>query len=47
MKITVKVPKLKTRAHIVLFVNDTPFKPKREANKKAYKRNAKHKGRTE
>lgn len=45
MKITVKMPKQKTRAHIILFVKDTPFKPKREDNKKAYKRNKKHKGR--
>ena len=44
MKLKLKVPKHTTRAHIVLFVKDTPFKPKREENKKAFKRHAKHKG---
>jgi hypothetical protein len=43
MKITVKIPK-KTRAHFVLFCKDTPFKPKQVENKKAFKRNPKHKG---
>ena len=46
MKITIKVDaKVKHRAHFVLFCKDTPFKPKKVDNKKAYKRNAKHKGR--
>jgi hypothetical protein len=44
MKIVVKIPQ-KTRAHIVLFCANTPFKPKRAENKKAFKRNPKHKGR--
>jgi hypothetical protein len=44
MKIVVKIPQ-KTRAHIVLFCANTPFKPKRVENKKAFKRNPKHKGR--
>lgn len=34
-----------TRAHYVLFHKDSPFKAKKVENKKAYKRNAKHKGR--
>lgn len=44
MKIVVKIPQ-KTRAHFVLFAKDTPFKPKQVENKKAFKRNPKHKGR--
>jgi hypothetical protein len=44
MKITVKIPH-KTRAHLVLFCADSPFKPKIVANKKAYNRKPKHKGR--
>ena len=44
MKIVVKIPQ-KTRAHIVLFCKDTPFKQKVVENKKAFKRNPKHKGR--
>jgi hypothetical protein len=43
MKIVVKIPQ-KTRAHLVLFVKDTPFKPKRVENKKKFKRQPKHKG---
>lgn len=43
MKIVVKIPH-KTRAHLVLFCKDTPFKPKKVENKKAFKRNTKHKG---
>lgn len=36
----------RTRAHYVLFEEDTPFKPKREDPKKTtYKRRPKHKGR--
>lgn len=43
MKIKIKVPH-KTRAHIVLFCKDTPFKAKVVQNKKAYTRKQKHKG---
>lgn len=43
MKLKIKVPKRASRAHIVLFVNDTPFKPKKEASKKEFKRHPKHK----
>lgn len=32
----------RTRAHMVLFIKDTPFKPKRVETKKAYQRRAKH-----
>jgi len=46
MKIVIKVPK-KHREHFVLFAQNTPFKPKRVENKKAFKRNPKHKGRDE
>jgi hypothetical protein len=46
MKIKIKIPH-KTRAHLVLFCKDTPFKAKRVENKKAYKRNQKHKGKEE
>jgi len=36
----------KTRAHYVLFAEDSPFKPKKEASKKnEYQRRPKHKGR--
>ena len=41
MKIVVKVPH-KTRAHIVLFCANTPFKPKRVESKKQYRRQPKH-----
>lgn len=41
MKIVIKIPK-KTRAHFVLFAKDSPFKPKRVKNKKAYSRKDKH-----
>ena len=44
MKIVIKVPQ-KTRAHFVLFAENTPFKPKRVESKGLYKRNKKHKGR--
>lgn len=44
LKITVEVPKHKTRAHLVLFCEGTPFKQKVVENKKAFKRNKKHKG---
>jgi hypothetical protein len=43
MKIVVKIPH-KTRAHVVLFCADTPFKPKRVERKDLYKRQPKHKG---
>jgi hypothetical protein len=44
MKIVVKIPQ-KTRAHLVLFCKDTPFKQKRVESKMQYKRQPKHKGR--
>ena len=44
MKIVVKLPH-KTRAHFVLFAENTPFKPKKVESKKKFKRNPKHKGR--
>jgi hypothetical protein len=34
----------KTRAHYVLFHEDSPFKPKVVETKKAYQRRPKHKG---
>lgn len=37
-----ELPLRRTRAHRVLFANDTPFKPKRVENKKAYARRPKH-----
>jgi hypothetical protein len=43
MKITIKIPN-KTRAHLVLFCKDTPFKQKRVESKIKYKRQPKHKG---
>ena len=43
MKIVVKMPQ-KTRAHLVLFCANTPFKQKRVESKIAYKRQPKHKG---
>lgn len=36
-----------TRAHIVLFCKDTPFKPKVVKSKVAYTRKSKHKGRSD
>ena len=42
IKITIKVPR-KKRAHQALFDGNLPFKPKVEKNKKAFKRNKKHK----
>jgi len=44
MKIVVKLPQ-KTRAHLVLFCANTPFKQKVVASKVKFKRNPKHKGR--
>lgn len=35
----------KTRAHYVLFAQNSPFKARTVENKKAFKRNPKHKGR--
>lgn len=37
-----EMPRVRTRAHMVLFCEGTPFKPKRVENKKAYVRRAKH-----
>jgi hypothetical protein len=37
-----ELPRQRTRAHVVLFANGTPFKPKRVENKKAYARRPKH-----
>lgn len=37
-KISFVIPKLKSRNHYALFAENTPFKPKKETNKKAYKR---------
>ena len=44
MKITIKIPKVKYRAHLVLFINDTPFKPKVVKSKTKFRRHKKHKG---
>jgi len=44
VKIIIKVPR-KTRAHFVLFAENTPFKPKVVKSKKEYTRKQKHKGR--
>lgn len=46
MKIKVKIPHT-TRAHLVLFCKDTPFKPKRVESKVQYRRQPKHKGKEE
>ena len=46
MKIVVKIPQ-KTRAHFVLFCENTPFKPKRVESKKQFKRKPKHKGKSD
>jgi hypothetical protein len=41
--IVVNIPKVKkTRVHIVLFTNDSPFKPKVVKSKKEFKRQEKH-----
>lgn len=37
--------KMKTRAHRVLFANDTPFKPKVVKSKVRYQRQPKHRNR--
>ena len=44
MKITIKIPK-KHREHIILFCENTPFKPKVVESKIKYKRKSKHRGR--
>lgn len=36
------VPQPKTRAHRVLFADNSPFKPKRERVRVAYQRHSKH-----
>jgi hypothetical protein len=41
--ISFKVPQLKTRAHFVLFAEDSPFKPKAVKRKDQYQRKPKHK----
>ena len=45
--LTFTVKALKTRAHYVLFCNNTPFKPKTVENKLQYKRQPKHKNKPE
>lgn len=40
--IRIEQPKRRTRAHMVLFATDTPFRPKRVENKKAYARRPKY-----
>jgi hypothetical protein len=40
--IRMQVPRQRTRAHVVLFCEGTPFKPKRVESKKAYARRPKH-----
>lgn len=42
-----KVPKVKHRAHFVLFAEDSPFKPKVVKRKDLFQRKPKHIGRTE
>ena len=42
MKNKQQIPR-KTRAHMVLFFHDTPFKPKRVERKDLYQRQPKHK----
>jgi len=37
----------KTRAHIVLFLNNTPFKPQRVELKTRYQRQEKHRNRAD
>ena len=37
-----KVERPKSRAHFVLFAENTPFKPKNEKRKDLYKRKPKH-----
>ena len=42
MSFTLPAVKPKTRAHWVLFAEDTPFKPKSERNKMGWRRRDKH-----
>ena len=42
-----KIPKVKHRAHFVLFAEDSPFKPKVVKRKDLYQRKPKHVGRQE
>lgn len=45
-KFSIKVPKIKTRAHKALFDSDLPFQPKVVSPKKTqYSRRPKHQGR--
>jgi hypothetical protein len=44
--IVVKIPQ-KTRAHRVLFLSNTPFKPKRVELKTRYQRQEKHRNRAD
>lgn len=41
------VPRVKQRAHYVLFADNTPFKPKSVKNKTRYSRKPKHTNRTD
>ena len=45
-KITIHIPQdhSRTRAHLVLFTKDSPFKPKVVKSRMQYQRNPKHKG---
>ena len=42
MKIIVKIPQLRTRAHRVLFDKELPFRPRREQSRKQYQRHPKN-----
>ncbi len=42
MKIIVKIPQLRTRAHRVLFDKELPFHPRREQSRKQYQRRPKN-----
>lgn len=47
-KITLKLAKVKSRKHFMLFCENTPFMPKIEKSKKKdYKRNPKHRNKDE
>lgn len=41
-KITLKLEKVKSRKHYMLFCENTPFMPKIEKSKKSYNRKQKH-----
>jgi len=45
--ISFTIPKVKQRAHFVLFAEDSPFKPKVVKRKDLYQRKPKHVGRQE